>query len=50
VRLVLEVAGDRGHSTRFREAIAEGRGRLFDNEEPVTAVAESLLQMAAGKP
>ena len=49
VRLVLKLAGDRGHRARLREAIAERRGRLFDNKEPVTAFAESLLQMAAGK-
>jgi protein O-GlcNAc transferase len=49
VRLAVEVARDADRNRALREAIAAGRGALFDRPEPVEAFAEALLQAAAGE-
>ena len=48
VRLAVEVARDRDRNRALREAIAAGRGALFDRHEPIEALAEALLEAGAG--
>ena len=45
----VEVARDRDRNRALREAIAAGRGALFDRREPIEALAEALLEAGAGK-
>jgi CRISPR-associated protein Csy1 len=48
VRLAVDVAGDRERNHALREAIAAGRGALFDRREPIDALAQALLEAGAG--
>ena len=48
VRLAVEVARDRDRNRSLREAIAAGRGALFDRREPIEALAAALLEAGAG--
>jgi CRISPR-associated protein Csy1 len=47
VRIAVDAARDRDRNAGLREAIARGRGALFDRPEPVAALAEALLAAAA---
>ncbi|HXZ49710.1 MAG TPA: tetratricopeptide repeat protein [Usitatibacter sp.] len=49
VRIALEVAADRDRNRALREAIARARAALFDRPEPVAALGEALLALAAGE-
>ena len=47
VRLAVEVAGDRERNAYLRGRIRAGRGALFERREPVAALAEAFLEIAA---
>ncbi|HSN20216.1 MAG TPA: tetratricopeptide repeat protein, partial [Usitatibacter sp.] len=47
LRIALETARDRDRNAGLREAIARNRGVLFEQPEPVRALAEALLGAAA---
>ena len=49
VRIAVEVARDRDRNAALRRAILERREVLFDRPEPVAALGEALLRMAAGE-
>jgi protein O-GlcNAc transferase len=48
-RMAVGAASDPARNARLREVIAQGRGALFDRDEPLAAFSEALLRMAAGK-
>ncbi|MGZ5086137.1 MAG: O-linked N-acetylglucosamine transferase, SPINDLY family protein [Usitatibacter sp.] len=48
VRIALEVARDGERNTALREAIAARREALYDRREPVAALSQALLRVAAG--
>ena len=48
VRIALEVARDRDLNAALREAIAARSGALYERREPVSALSEALLRVAAG--
>ena len=47
VRKAVEVARDGEANRRIRKLIAERRGVLFDRAEPIAALGETLLRIAA---
>lgn len=47
-RTAVDVATDRARNAALREAIMARRGEIFDRPEPVEALGEALLRMAAG--
>jgi CRISPR-associated protein Csy1 len=47
VRLAIAVASDRDRNSNLRRRLAERRGELFDQREPIAAFADALLAAAA---
>lgn len=48
VARAVSIARDAGRNRDLRRRIAERRGRLFDQEEPIEAFAEALLRLGSG--